>query len=973
MQGEQTKYDTKVANIVIDLKVKTSEFMANKNVEIKATCINDGETVEKTVPMNIVSKSGLVTKSTIKAGDVAVEKVNQNTVNMDVKENSEVEINAEMINNYNDTLSETTIIGTIPEGAVLQTAITTNIEDAEVYYADDVNTDVDSANWKTQDQTFDNVKAFKIVANDIEQGLVMTVNYKYKVLTANSEESTIKVNGTVGEEAKEDTLTFITNATTEQKTEPEQSAQNVDITIEPKTMSKTIYVGQILTYTIKVTNKGTEALQNVSLEYVVPDNTVLTELTDSQGDYMEFTKYEERVKKWSIDKLDVNETLYKEVTIEVQNGAETITNKATLKDAEEEIASVTTEPTDVISGDLTVRLSRRDNISFELINGSEIRYIVIVTNNTQEQMNNLKVTSKVPEGTEWAEDYEINKEWTYNEYTKELEYTIDTLGANETENIEFVVTVGNVNSKDGKVRIDNTAVVVTNEEKEYESNVFTSNVLSAKIDINMTAEHNDELNVWDKVKYIIKVTNIGERDTVVNVEDALPDEIRVDKVTYYVDEDNKTEDTAPEQDVEILLYRVDVGEELTIEIEGTVLDIDDNLKTKQITNIAKIDLGNGEYLESNSITNTIINDNISNINPDEDPNNPGTEPGGDSGDDNGDGNKEGTNSISGLVWIDSNKDGIRDENEQILQAARVILLDKEGNKKDETQTSLTGTYKFTSVEQGEYTVVFVYDESKYAVTKYQVAGATNETNSDVISKQIEINDEIMTAGITDIIKLEGNNITNIDMGLIENAKFDLKLDKYISKVVLTNSSGTSTYEYENTNLAKVEISARKIQGTVLVVEYELKVTNEGDVGAYVKDIVDYMPEGLIFTSETNKDWYMDNNKTLHSKALADQIIKPGDTKTLTLVLTKTLASNSTGTIENIGEIQESSNLQGLTETDSVAGNKKTGEDDISSASLIVSIATGTPLMYIGLVIGITLLFSISIYIIDKKVLKEKIY
>ena len=103
--------------------------------------------------------------------------------------------------------------------------------------------------------------------------------------------------------------------------------------------------------------------------------------------------------------------------------------------------------------------------------------------------------------------------------------------------------------------------------------------------------------------------------------------------------------------------------------------------------------------------------------------------------------------------------------------------------------------------------------------------------------------------------------------------------------------------------------------------------------------------------------------------MSEQVIKAGETKSVELVLTKTLKSDSTGTIENIGEIGASSNLQGITELDSVAGNKQANEDDLSTANLIVSIATGSPIMYIGIVIGTMLVLGLGIYIINEKVLK----
>jgi hypothetical protein len=322
-----------------------------------------------------------------------------------------------------------------------------------------------------------------------------------------------------------------------------------------------------------------------------------------------------------------------------------------------------------------------------------------------------------------------------------------------------------------------------------------------------------------------------------------------------------------------------------------------------------------------------------------------------------------------LAWFDENKNGVRDSKEKNIQAVKVMLLDTKGNKISEALTSLTGTYKFSDISKGEYVVIFDYDETKYGVSKYQVKDTTNENNSDVISNQVKLNNETITAGVTDTIKLE-KDISNIDIGLIQNPIFDLSLNKYITKVVVTNGSGTSTYTYDDTQLAKVEISAKQLAGTVLLVEYEIEVSNDGDVEAYVTDIVDYLPKQLEFSSEMNTDWY-ELAGTLHYMALEPKVIEPGEKQTVKLVLTKTLKSDSTGTIENIAEIAECTNKEGLLELDSKVNNKKDGEDDISKASLIVSIKTGSPIMYIGIVLASMMILGVGIYIIDKKVLRVR--
>ena len=54
----------------------------------------------------------------------------------------------------------------------------------------------------------------------------------------------------------------------------------------------------------------------------------------------------------------------------------------------------------------------------------------------------------------------------------------------------------------------------------------------------------------------------------------------------------------------------------------------------------------------------------------------------------------------------------------------------------------------------------------------------------------------------------------------------------------------------------------------------------------------------------NKDWYEQGGK-LYNSSLANEKIAPGETKTLTLVLTKQMTENNTGTVNNLAEIAES--------------------------------------------------------------------
>lgn len=969
LEGKQTKYNasTQNATIVADLKVKTDEFMASKDVVINATCVNGTENAENKENIKLVSKTGLITKNTLALGTNIIEKINQNSLSTTISEDANINISSSIINNFEENLSNINIVGKIPEGTNLTSAVLTSTEGITIAYSEEANPTLDSSSWKTEVTDYSKIKSFKLTLSEMAKAGLIDLKYELKVDIKNIQESTylvndLSVNYVINEQAKEEKIAFTLNVEKqvtdpeipeqpETPEDPQKPVEKATITITPKTTTNTLHEDQIVTYEIKVKNTSTETLSNVTLDYVVPQGAVVTELTYAQGSEIVFTDNTSITNKtWTIQTINPNQTITKEVTLKIKEEATDIINSASLKDAENTvIAQVTLEPVEVKEGNLTVRLSRRANMEIELTEGSQIIYVVLVKNNTNTTMNNVKITSKIPDQTSWIENSEYNTNWNYDKNTNNVNYTIDTLAPGETKDVRFEVKVDKLNATSAK--IDNSAIVITTDGEQYETNLYTSNVLAPKWDIHMTSLHNEILNEGDTVKYIIKVDNSGEMGSTVYVTDTLPDQINATKITYYTNPENKIEQSEIDKGVNVS-YPVEIGETLIIELEGIVKELDNNISYKKITNVAKIDLGDGEYLESEKIVNTIVND----------MQNPG----------DSDSDQVQPNSIAGIVWLDENKNGIRDNQEKVLQSIKVLLLDAKGNVVAETLTSLTGTYRFNEVANGDYMVAFEYDTSKYGLTKYQVQGANEKINSDVISKEITINNEAKLVGITDTIKISDNGVASVDMGLIESPEFDLSLNKYISKVVVTNKAGTSTYTYEDTELAKVEISAKQIAGTVLLVEYEIEITNDGDLNGYVTDIIDYLPSELEFSSEMNTEWYLGSDNYLHYMALEPQAIESGKTQKVKLVLTKTLKSNSTGTIDNIAEIGESTNLEGIKDIDSTAGNKQDGEDDIAKASLIVSIKTGSPMMYVGIVIISMIVLGAGIYIIDKKVLRVRI-
>ena len=135
-----------------------------------------------------------------------------------------------------------------------------------------------------------------------------------------------------------------------------------------------------------------------------------------------------------------------------------------------------------------------------------------------------------------------------------------------------------------------------------------------------------------------------------------------------------------------------------------------------------------------------------------------------------------------------------------------------------------------------------------------------------------------------------------------------------------------------------------------------------------------MPKDLEFSSEINNEWYKGTDGYIYTNEFENTVIEPGETKEITLVLTKKLTEAAAETINNYSEIKEVYNTLGLEDIDSIPGNNAQNEDDYSSADLIVTIKTGATtytLVALGTIILIGILGG-GIYLIKKKVLTEEI-
>ncbi len=191
--------------------------------------------------------------------------------------------------------------------------------------------------------------------------------------------------------------------------------------------------------------------------------------------------------------------------------------------------------------------------------------------------------------------------------------------------------------------------------------------------------------------------------------------------------------------------------------------------------------------------------------------------------------------------------------------------------------------------------------------------------------------------------------------------FDLALRKWVTEaIVIENGKQTVTKTGHDAwddpeQVVKVELHRKKLNNVVVKFRYSIRVYNQGDIEGYAKEITDYVPQGLKFVAEDNPGWTDEGNNVISTRLLENTLLKPGESADVEVLLTWVNNQDNMGVKTNTAEISEDYNEYGAPDIDSTPDNKKSGEDDIDDAPVMLSISTGKLKTYftLGLVVLIT--------------------
>ena len=235
----------------------------------------------------------------------------------------------------------------------------------------------------------------------------------------------------------------------------------------------------------------------------------------------------------------------------------------------------------------------------------------------------------------------------------------------------------------------------------------------------------------------------------------------------------------------------------------------------------------------------------------------------------------------------------------------------------------------------------------------------------ILINTAEINNDADGNGnsVDDIDSTPGNGVDgedDIDKEYVRVQYFDLSLLKWVSKVYLTENGETTEQDTGHTGLenpepvVKVDLDRRNINKVTVKFGYTIKITNEGEIAGYAKEISDYIPDGLEFVAEDNPNWTEADGK-ITTRALENTLLQPGESATVTVILKWKNDANNLGVKVNVAEISEDYNDKHAHDIDSTPNNKVEGEDDIDNAPVALSIKTGQSRIFYTLIgiIGIT--------------------
>ena len=329
----------------------------------------------------------------------------------------------------------------------------------------------------------------------------------------------------------------------------------------------------------------------------------------------------------------------------------------------------------------------------------------------------------------------------------------------------------------------------------------------------------------------------------------------------------------------------------------------------------------------------------------------------------------------GLEFIPTNKTNLK---------YRWVMLDKDGNETSDVSKAEFVVTDYLSKDQektaGE-NLLKAYDGGdtlnyKDVVIAFKVIEP--KTSDRIIINQAQISDDSDEDGNSvkdrDSTPDEWKGEDDEDIEKLKVTYFDLALRKWVTQAIVIENGKTTVTETghhaedDPEEIVKVDLKNSKINDVTVKFKYSIRVTNEGKIAGYAKEVKDYIPEGLKFVQADNPQWKDNGNNEVVTDALKDILLEPGESAEVTIILTWINGKDNMGLKDNWAEISKDYNEFNEPDRDSTPNNNRKGEDDIDDAPVLLQIKTGEERTYFGIAAVVLVIIGSGITLIKKYVL-----
>lgn len=227
----------------------------------------------------------------------------------------------------------------------------------------------------------------------------------------------------------------------------------------------------------------------------------------------------------------------------------------------------------------------------------------------------------------------------------------------------------------------------------------------------------------------------------------------------------------------------------------------------------------------------------------------------------------GFNHLTGIIWDDNNANGLQDSGELVIENAQLRILDNNQNEIEVINTSADGSYEFTPIANGEYTIEVLESGN---LTGYVLTTTNSPVTFSLSDNNVVYNFGYQShnSSITGIVFADdnGNGIKDIDEEYLENITVSLDDE---NRLQINSTSTDNLGQYSFTQLLASTYQITVSDELLLLNESDLTtvnqpyqttlIANQEDNANFGYQYHDAIINGFVF-DDANSDGIQNNNE-----------------------------------------------------------------------------------------------------------------